>query len=47
MSTGLVPAGLRTITEFTAAGVKLSAVNLMAMGTAAISAAKAFVAATK
>jgi len=50
MSTGLVATGLRTVKEFAAAGVKLSAVNVMAMdygdgtsamGTAAISAAKA------
>jgi hypothetical protein len=50
MPTGLVASGLRTVQEFAAAGVKLSAVNVMAMdygdgttamGTAAISAAKA------
>ena len=50
MPYGLLPSGLRTIAEFTAAGVQLSAVNLMtmdygtgvtAMGQAAISAATA------
>ena len=49
MPTGLVSTGLRTVTEFAAAGVKLSAVNIMAMdyglgtkdmGAAAIAAAK-------
>ncbi|WP_263428414.1 glycosyl hydrolase family 18 protein [Arthrobacter sp. NicSoilB8] len=50
MPSGLVASGLRTVREFAAAGVKLSAVNVMAMdygdgttamGAAAISAAKA------
>jgi len=50
MPYGLIPSGVRTVTEFAAAGVTLSAVNVMAMdygdgttamGTAAISASKA------
>ena len=50
MPTGLLTSGLRTVREFTSAGVALSAVNVMAMdygtgvtamGTAAVSAATA------